>query len=155
MENKELQRAKDRAMYYLGLRDHAAGELYDKLCHKFPAKTAAEAVAEMQRLGLCNDEAFASHRAQYLQNQHKSTREIRQHLRMKGVDKDIIDAVLAESEVPDTDACYALASRKYAAKLAAGEVQKVTAALARRGFGYSDIKNALNRLGAEVAQIEE
>ena len=62
-EQSDTRKAKDKALGYLSLRDHASGELYDKLCRKFDARSAAAAVAEMQRLGLINDENFARHRA--------------------------------------------------------------------------------------------
>ena len=76
-EQSDTRKAKDKALGYLSLRDHASGELYDKLCRKFDARSAAAAVAEMQRLGLINDENFARHRAKYLADQNRSPREIR------------------------------------------------------------------------------
>ena len=80
-EQSDTRKAKDKALGYLSLRDHASGELYDKLCRKFDARSAAAAVAEMQRLGLINDENFARHRAKYLADQNRSPREIRRRLR--------------------------------------------------------------------------
>ena len=71
-EQSDTRKAKDKALGYLSLRDHASGELYDKLCRKFDARSAAAAVAEMQRLGLINDENFARHRAKYLADQNRS-----------------------------------------------------------------------------------
>ena len=47
-EQSDTRKAKDKALGYLSLRDHASGELYDKLCRKFDARSAAAAVAEMQ-----------------------------------------------------------------------------------------------------------
>ena len=43
-KKSETRRALDKAMDYLSLRDHAAGELYQKLCRKFDAHSAAYAV---------------------------------------------------------------------------------------------------------------
>ena len=42
-KKSETRRALDKAMDYLSLRDHAAGELYQKLCRKFDAHSAASA----------------------------------------------------------------------------------------------------------------
>ena len=42
-KKSETRRALDKAMDYLSLRDHAAGELYQKLCRKFDAHSAAYA----------------------------------------------------------------------------------------------------------------
>ena len=44
-------------------------------------------MAEMQRLGLINDEDFARHRAKYLAGQNRSPREIRRRLAEKDVYK--------------------------------------------------------------------
>ena len=141
----DTRRAKDKALRYLSLRDHASGELYQKLCAAFDEPTAAAAVAEMRRLELLNDAAFASHRARYLAAQHKSTREILRHLRDKGIDAETAQAALEELEPSDADAAYALVQKSYLGRLRAGEREKVLAALARRGFGYGAAKEAVER----------
>ena len=45
-KHSETRRALDKAMDYLALRDHAAGELYRKLCRSFDPPSAAYAVAK-------------------------------------------------------------------------------------------------------------
>ena len=92
----ETRKAKDKALGYLSLRDHASGELYGKLCQKFDPHSAAAAVAEMQRLDLLDDEKFARHRAKYLLEKHKSAREISQSLARLGIDRETVQAVLEE-----------------------------------------------------------
>ena len=62
-KKSETRRALDKAMDYLSLRDHAAGELYQKLCRRFDAHSAAYAVARAGELGLLNDVSFARRRA--------------------------------------------------------------------------------------------
>ena len=51
---------------YLALRSYGSQELYEKLCMKFDTPSSAAAVAEMQRLGLLDDAAFARARARHL-----------------------------------------------------------------------------------------
>ena len=75
-KKSETRRALDKAMDYLSLRDHAAGELYQKLCRKFDAHSAAYAVARAGELGLLNDAGFARRRAAELLRKRKSRREI-------------------------------------------------------------------------------
>ena len=58
-KQSDTRRALDKAMDYLSLRDHAAGELYQKLCRKFDEHSAAYAVARAGELGLLNDADFA------------------------------------------------------------------------------------------------
>ena len=147
----DTRRALDKAMELLALRDHAAGELYQKLCRKFDPHSAAAAVAKAGELGLLNDENFARRRAAELLRKRKSRREILQDLAAKGVDRDTAaDAVealfaAADGDAPDPElenAC-ALLTRQYAAKLAAGKRDQVAAALARRGFSHAVIRAAL------------
>ena len=135
-EQSDTRKAKDKALGYLSLRDHASGELYDKLCRKFDARSAAAAVAEMQRLGLINDENFARHRAKYLADQNRSPREIRRRL-----------TALAELAPDETQACRALIEKNYGRRLREGGRDKVIAALARRGFSYGAIRAALEQCG--------
>ena len=142
---RETRKAKDKALGYLSLRDHASGELYGKLCQKFDPHSAAAAVAEMQRLDLLDDEKFARHRAKYLLEKHKSAREISQSLARLGIDRETVQAVLEELDPSGEDACYAVVQKNYLRKLAAGERDKVLAALARRGFTFAEAKGAVQR----------
>ena len=72
-KKSETRRALDKAMDYLSLRDHAAGELYQKLCRRFDAHSAAYAVARAGELGLLNDAGFARRRAAELLRKRKDT----------------------------------------------------------------------------------
>ncbi|MEG0768958.1 MAG: regulatory protein RecX [Ruthenibacterium sp.] len=151
----DTRKAKDKALCFLALRDYASGELYDKLCLKFDARTAAQAVAEMRRLDLLDDEKFALHRAKYLAGQNKSAREIQSHLMQKGVDRETACAAVQELSISGEDACYALLQKSYLRKLQNDETQKVLAALARRGFSYGDAKAAIERVRSELALAED
>lgn len=147
----DSRKALDKAMDILALRDHAAGELYQKLCRKFDAHTAAGAVAKAQELDLLNDEAFARRRAAELLRKRKSRREILRDLAAKGIDRDtaaqaveeLYCAGAEEGEDPELAAARALVERQYARKLAEGKRDNVAAALARRGFGHGVIRAAL------------
>ena len=146
-----VRRALDKAMDYLSLRDHAAGELYQKLCRKFDAHSAAYAVARAGELGLLNDVSFARRRAAELLRKRKSRREILNDLSAKGIDRDtaadVVEELFAETddgESPELETARALVQRQYAAKLAAGKRDQVAAALARRGFSHAVIREVLS-----------
>lgn len=149
-KKSETRRALDKAMDYLALRDHAAGELYQKLCRKFDAHSAAYAVARAGELGLLNDAGFARRRAAELLRKRKSRREILNDLSAKGIDRDIAAEVVEElfaeddGENPELATARALVERQYAAKLAAGKRDQVAAALARRGFSHAVIREVLS-----------
>ena len=150
-KKSETRRALDKAMDYLSLRDHAAGELYQKLCRKFDAHSAAYAVARAGELGLLNDAGFASRRAAELLRKRKSRREILNDLSAKGIDRDtaaeVVEELFAENddgESPELETARALVARQYASKLAAGKRDQVAAALARRGFSHAVIREVLS-----------
>ena len=149
-KQSDTRRALDKAMEYLSLRDHASGELYQKLCRKFDAHSAAYAVARAGELGLLDDAGFARRRAAELLRKRKSRREILNDLAAKGIDRDTAaEAVESlydeaeEGEDPEMASVQALLERQYAAKLAAGKRDQVAAALARRGFSHAIIREAL------------
>ena len=141
-KQSDTRRALDKAMDYLSLRDHAAGELYQKLCRKFDEHSAAYAVARAGELGLLNDADFARRRAAELLRKRKSRREILLDLTATGIDRDTA-AEADDGEDPELANARALVERHYAAKLAAGKRDQVAAALARRGFSHSVIRAAL------------
>lgn len=153
-KKSDTRRALDKAMDLLALRDHAAGELYDKLCRKFDPHSAAAAVAKAEELGLLNDADFARRRAAELMRKRKSRREVEQDLSAKGIDRETVTRVLEElyapEEGPDPElaAACALVERQYARKLAEGKRPQVMAALARRGFSYAVIRAALEAADA-------
>lgn len=149
----ETRKAVDKAMDLLALRDHGAGELYQKLCRRFDAHSAAAAVAKMQELNLLDDRNFARRRAAELCAKRKSRRAILDDLHAKGIDRDLAEEVVAElyESEPDEDRtdpelanARALVERHYTDKLAAGKWQQVAAALARRGFSHAVIREALS-----------
>ena len=83
----DTRKAVDKAMDLLALRDHAAGELYQKLCRSFDTHSAAAAVAKMQELNLLDDAGFARRRAAELLRKRKSRRAILDDLHAKGIDR--------------------------------------------------------------------
>ena len=150
-KKSETRRALDKAMDYLALRDHAAGELYQKLCRKFDAHSAAYAVARAGELGLLNDAGFARRRAAELLRKRKSRREIMQDLNAKGIDRDtaaeVVEELFAKTEEgknPEVATARAWGGWRYAAKLAKGKRDQVAAALARRGFSHAVIREVLS-----------
>ena len=147
----DTRKAVDKAMDLLALRDHAAGELYQKLCRSFDPHSAAAAVAKMQELNLLDDAGFARRRAAELLRKRKSRREIMQDLNAKGIDRDtaaeVVEELFAENddgESPELETARALVARQYASKLAAGKRDQVAAALARRGFNHAVIREVLS-----------
>ena len=62
-----------------------------------------------------------------------------------------ISAAMEEIAPQSEAACRAVVEKHYRAKLAAGQREKVLAALARRGFSYGEAKAAVSEV---LAQLE-
>ncbi len=148
------RRAKDKALEYLSARDYASGELLEKLSARFDGHAAAAAVAEMTRLGLLDDARFAAHRARVLAGQNKSPREIRRHLRQKGVEGALADEAVDALALDEAAACRAVIEKSLQRRLGEGRRDLVIAALARRGFSYGAIREALESVETESAETE-
>lgn len=149
----ERIRAKRRALYILAQRDHSAKELYDKLIKNYPPELCALTVEAMRDFGYLDEEKYARKLFKSYMNKGWGKSKIRFELKRKGLSEDLI--ALCEEEYDDEDyieEIIELINKKYINKLDFSDyssVQRVTAALARRGFSYDDIKTAMARVREE------
>ena len=119
---------------------------------KFDGPSSAAAVAEMQRLGLLDDAAFAKARARHLAGQNRSAREIERRLNLLGLCAEDISAAMEEIAPQSEAACRAVVEKHYRAKLAARPAGKgAGGAGACGGFSYGEAKAAVSEV---LAQLE-
>ena len=149
-------KARTRALDALASREMSSAQLYERLCYGFTEQAAAAAVAEMVELDYVNDDRYAEARAHSLLAARKSRRAAAQNLRQKGLSGAQIEQALesvyapdADGESPELEAAAALVRSRYLKKLADGRRDLVVAALQRRGFAYSVIKEAIRRAEEE------
>lgn len=148
---EELDIAKRRAMHLLAAREYGRNELIDKLRNNYSEQTAETVADLMCEYGYVNDERYAEKLArQYIAVKKYGKSRAAQMMRQKGLDSDTIEAALGCYSTEDiTGEICSILRKKYADKLFLGglegrkEMQKVVAALARRGYSYSNIKSAL------------
>ena len=152
-KSTDAAKARARAMELLAGQELSSGQLYERLGRKFTQPTAAAVVAEMVERQYVDDERYARTRAHGLLVARKSRRAAAQDLQQKGLDAQQISAALEEVYAPDEaggapelEAAAALVKGRYRGKLAAGRKDLVVAALARRGFAYPVIKEAIRRV---------
>lgn len=148
-EQSDTRKAKDQALRYLARRAYSEQELYQKLCLKYDEQSAAAAVATMQELQMLDDSFFAVQKAEALAEKGKSCFEIRYRMSALGLCDEDIENALQQAGANDEEIACRLLRRQYASKLKSGEVEKVKAALARRGFAYGDIRRAIAAIQAE------
>ena len=142
-------KARARALDALASREMSSAQLYERLCYGFTEQAAAAAVAEMVERDYVNDDHS-------LLAARKSRRAAAQNLRQKGLSGAQIEQALesvyapdADGESPELEAAAALVRSRYMKKLADGRRDLVVAALQRRGFAYSVIKEAIKRAEEE------
>ena len=144
-----LRKAKNRALYLLGERDMCLAELTQKLTKTYGEEVAEDAAEYVRQLGYINDEKYAGKLAEYLIKRKKfGKRRARQEMLRRGLERELAEEAL--ERIPDEDVSGELLEiieRKYANKLGDyKERQKVIAALARRGFGFDEIKQAIEQV---------
>ena len=150
LATSQYNRARERALYLLGLRDYACKELEQKLLTEASPEIAAAVVERLREVGLLDDERYALRLARSLSEQkHYPRRRIEQELRHRGISSVLIQAAVAELGGEDYEQALALLQKKYYNKLNDPESRRrVVAALARRGFSYGAIRRAMDEMGA-------
>jgi regulatory protein len=151
-----LQQAVDRAYNYLSYRPRSRTEVRRYLQQKqTPPEIIEDALARLDRYDLVNDRAFA---AFWIENREQFSprggRALKSELRMKGVEREVIDELVNEEQ----DETLALqAARKKAESLArnpqidfAAFRDRIGPFLLRRGFSYEIVKRAVRALWQEL-----
>lgn len=106
----------------------------------------------MEELGFLNDRVYAQRVVSHFSAKGFGVKKLRDELYRRGVPRELWDEALEGAEDP-SEAIDAFLAKKLGGKAAdRKELQKVSAALARRGYGWSDISAALRRYGAEVEE---
>ena len=126
-------------------------ELADKLNRKGIAPdTAEETVEWLTSLGAVDDAAYAGVIARHYAASGYGPGRVRQELQKRGVPRELWDDAL--SQLPDSaDAIDGFLKKKLGGRTPdRTTLKKLSDALLRRGFSWSDIRPALNRLGEEI-----
>lgn len=153
----DVKRAKSRALWYLSRGDLSRKKLHEKLIQGgFMPSAAIQAVERMEELSLIDDTRLAQRLYEYLSESGASKREILYKLQNKGIPSDIAKQIIEADESSESDKLQKLIKTKYALKLQNEEnVKKVFATLIRKGYNYSDVREALKAYSEELENSEE
>ena len=153
----EYVRAKSRALWYLDRADRTEKGMYEKLVGAgFDRKASAAVVGRFVEVGLIDDRRFAENFAEKCRDANISNREGIRKMLLKGVPYDIAKEVFSETEIDEEEQVRAVIEKKYARKLEQENgVQRVYAALVRKGFSFSAVRNALKKYSEELEYSEE
>lgn len=153
-----LRKAKKRGLYLLGERSMCRGELLSKLTKTYGEEIASETVDYIDSLGYINDEEYAPRLAEYLLHRKRwGIRRARQEMIRRGLDRTLVENVLAEfSEGELDEELTELIRKKYYAKIGDYDSRRRTvAALMRRGYDYSSVKRCIEAVIQDEAFDED
>lgn len=153
-EEARLQ-AVERAVNYLSFRPRSQAEVRRYLRKKATPPSIIEAVLErLQRLDYVDDRAFASFwRENREQFSPRGSQALRNELRMKGVDREIIDETVSDEH--DEELALRAGRRKALTLLRGPEMDYTTfrnrlgGFLVRRGFAYDVVSRVVRTLWQE------
>lgn len=134
-------KAKKTAMNMLAMRDHASGELRDKLLKRdFLPEAVDELIAKLQKSRLLNDEEFAERYVRAHRERRKLSRTaLKRELNKKGLSADIVAGAVEDVD-GEEDLARQVAEKKAASSRGLDyEVRerRILGMLARRGFASS------------------
>ena len=152
--NSEYQRAKSRALWYLDRSDYTEKALYTKLLRAgFDKKASAQVLSRLVELSIVDDRRFAERFAERCAENNISKRESLHKMLEKGVPYDLAREILDGLETDQLGQIRALIEKKYSYKLTLlGGGEKVFAALSRKGFSYTDIRQVLKEYISEIGE---
>lgn len=157
LNESDYIRAKSRGMWFLDRADYSEKTLFEKIvAGGISSAAAARAVARIKELGLIDDVRLASRLAEQMSDANVSKREAYAKLYNKGIPTDVIKSVLEETEFDELSQIEAVIQKKYRTKMSDKDgLQKVYAALIRKGFSYSAVREAIKKYTQEIENYEE
>jgi len=146
-------RAYDAALRFLGARPRSEREIRDRLArHEFDVQVVDRVIERLRRIQLVDDAAFAAYWVeQRATHRPRGARLLKQELRHKGVDQDVVAEALPTDD--DAEGAYRAAQRKATSLRALDErtfKQRLGAFLQRRGYGYETVRPVVGRLWQET-----
>ncbi len=148
--HRAFRQAYDRAVRYLGQREHSEKELLAKLCaRETESSLARQVLAELKALDLQSDQRFAESLLRSRVGRGKGPLVIRQELGRRGIDDNLVDEVLTLSGDYWIEIAVSAREKRFGAQLPGdrGEWSRQARFLARRGFPSDLIYRVLGNLG--------
>ena len=142
---------RQKALNLLTSKPMSRRELEQKLRSWEAGEEEAAAIADrMEELGFLNDAAYAAQVVRYYSAKGYGERKLRDELYCRGVPRELWEDALDQAQDSST-AIDAFLTKKLGGRTPdRQELKKLSDALARRGYHWSEINEALGRCGAEV-----
>ena len=138
---------KTKAIELLMRKPQSRKELGRKLAEWEAAPEEAEAICDrMEELGYLNEPEYASRIVRHYAQKGFGARKIRDELYRRGIPRELWDEALAQIE-DNSPAIDAFLEKKLEGSHDPKDIKKASDALARRGFSWSEISDALRQIG--------
>ena len=143
---------KSKAIELLMRKPQSRKELGRKLTQWEASPEEAEAICDrLEELGYLNEREYAGRIVRHYAQQGFGERKIRDELYRRGVPRELWDEVLDQIEEEDSaSAIDAFLEKKLRGSHDPKDVKRASDALARRGYRWPEISDALRRYGMEV-----
>lgn len=154
-----FRRARERAMYLLDYRDHSYAELVKKLMKNYCEDICFDVADELAEKGFINDMRYAENLARR-QFEVKLLGEyrVKAYMREKGIPSSVIERAIEPYEEDSAERAAKLIERKYLKYFDPDDralMQKLKNALARQGYSYGDIIEAIRIAEEEFEEDDE
>ena len=137
--------ARATAARIMGRSNMSAKTLFKKLKEKGIADEDAESALNwLIDIGIIDDEQYAKTLLSHYRARGFGNRRIAEEMRHRGIDREIVDAVLDDADMSDEILAY-IEKKTRGVELDEKLRGKITNALIRQGHSYEDIKSAFNR----------
>ena len=141
---------KSKAMELLMRKPQSRKELGRKLLEWEASEEEAEAVCDrMEELGYLNEREYAGRIVRHFAAKGFGERKLRDELYRRGIPRELWEEALGQVE-DNAAAIDAFLEKKLKGDRDPRAVKKASDALARRGFSWSEISDALRRYGMEA-----
>lgn len=141
---------KTKAIELLMRKPQSRKELGRKLAEWEAAPEEAEAICDrMEELSYLNEPEYASRIVRHYAQKGFGARKIRDELYRRGIPRELWDEAMAQIE-DNSPAIDAFLEKKLKGSHDPKDIKKASDALARRGFSWSEISDALRRYGMEI-----
>ncbi len=157
--SRDIEKAKNQALYYLKFRPRSRAEMDGYLLRKgFELPVREEVLDWLEELKYIDDLQFAR---DWIQNRLRTNpmgeQRLSQELRQKGIPDQVIEKALGEfrSTVDERQLALEAAwkrARVYAQRDDGETKRKLTAYLLRRGFSFEDVRHAVEKVLQESGQ---
>lgn len=148
MEASYKRRAYERALYLLDYKDYSYIGLLEKLSETYPDSICRITVDRLAENGIINDRRYCERLAEkYCSVKKYGVYRAKQELIRKGIPSEIIEETLEKYSDDAEENIAEIIERKYSGILIENpdyrNKTKVMNALVRMGYGYEDIKTAI------------